>query len=108
MKPILVTRGPAVRLQKWFSYFKLRQSRFYDIYISLLTETQQQTKMDDETLKFIRHKRPHMQSKGKRHVYDADRATGRSGFRRKAIRRRLRRLTRKTNKRLGRYELHRN
>ncbi|KAH3897838.1 hypothetical protein DPMN_022034 [Dreissena polymorpha] len=63
--------------------------------------------MDDETLKFIRH-RPHMQSKGKRHVYDADRTTGTSGFRRKAIRRRLRRLTRKTNKRLGRSKLHRN
>ncbi|KAH3737575.1 hypothetical protein DPMN_044168 [Dreissena polymorpha] len=37
----------------------------------VLTETQQQTKMDDETLKFIRQKRPHMQSKGRRHVYDA-------------------------------------
>ncbi|XP_052282896.1 potassium voltage-gated channel subfamily H member 7-like isoform X2 [Dreissena polymorpha] len=50
----------------------------------VLTETQRQTKMDDETLKFIRQKRPHMQSKGRHHVYDADRATGRSGFRRKA------------------------
>ncbi|XP_052264532.1 potassium voltage-gated channel subfamily H member 6-like [Dreissena polymorpha] len=50
----------------------------------VLTETQRQTKMDDETLKFIRQKRPHMQSKGRRHVYDADLTTGRSGFRRKA------------------------
>ncbi|KAH3832955.1 hypothetical protein DPMN_106251 [Dreissena polymorpha] len=50
----------------------------------VLTETQRQRKMDDETLKFIRQKRPHMQSKGRRLVYDADRTTGTSGFRRKA------------------------
>lgn len=31
-----------------------------------LFETRKTSKIDDETLKFIRQKRPHMQSKGKR------------------------------------------
>ncbi|KAH3879221.1 hypothetical protein DPMN_003124 [Dreissena polymorpha] len=70
----------------------------------VLTETQRKTKMDDETLKFIRQKRPHMQSKGRRHVYDADPAS----IEKLAIRRRLRRLTQLTTKRLGRSTFHRN
>ncbi|KAH3878779.1 hypothetical protein DPMN_002678 [Dreissena polymorpha] len=68
--------------------------------------------MDDETLKFIRQKRPHMQSKGRRHVFDAAIQTSRpvdpASVEKLAIRRRLHRLTQMTTKRLGRSTFHRN
>ena len=38
-----------------------------NVFQGTLCETRKKSKIDDETLKFIRQKRPHMQSKGRRH-----------------------------------------